>query len=472
MEQRLASGASVGAGSSLRLFVLVSLLVCFAAGAGFAWSPPVALAVVGAGGWVILALLNPTAGLLTLLAYTSLHPVLVKVVYDEHPLARVWKDGALLWLLLMWLVHRWGARGRAMRWGTAEWVLTAFALLTFVHLFNPNIYSLSSALADVRWITLPLLLYFMGRDLFAGERLGKLLLFIGILSAVHAVYGILQQFIPYPWLMEVGATRPHAPSGTMVGGYTRSFSTMDPYLFGALMSFGAVAGLGMALRGEKGAFRWLAMAFLTSLGAVLSLARYAWVMLWVGYVSLGLWTRSRLVIALAIGALIALQIPVEGLWRERTQDVRAPFAPTSTVTARMTFWKKALQEVWEHPFGMGLGTLGIGRWSEDSPRLFGYTTGADNNYLYILVETGWVGLLLYLWALGSILVVGWRKIRRMPHSPERTGAVVAWSILLQSAVGNLVNFSTFLPPVSWCMWLCAGALMGQTDSAERSEGVE
>jgi len=110
---------------------------------------------------------------------------------------------------------------------------------------------------------------------------------------------------------------------------------------------------------------------------------------------------------------------------------------------------------------MGLGTLGIGKWSEDSPRLFGYTTGADNNYLYILVETGWVGLLLYVCALGSILVIGWRMIKGMPGGFQRVWAVVAWTMILQSAVGNLVNFSTFLPPVSWSLWLCSGALMAQ-----------
>jgi O-antigen ligase len=178
-------------------------------------------------------------------------------------------------------------------------------------------------------------------------------------------------------------------------------------------------------------------------------------------VCIAAWTRHRLAIALAIVALIAIQLPVEGLWRERAQDVLAPFAPTSTVSVRITFWKKAIREVWQHPFGMGLGTLGIGKWSEDSPRLFGYTTGADNNYLYILVETGWVGLLLYVYALGSILVMGWRMIRAMADGVQRVCAVIAWTMILQSAVGNLVNFSTFLPPISWSLWLCAGALMAQ-----------
>lgn len=464
MEQRFAPRAPVAAGSSLRLFVPVSLLVCFAVGAAFAWSPAVALAVLGVGGWVVLSLWHPIPGLLALLAYTSLHPVLVKVVYEDHPLARVWKDAAVLWLALVWLLYRWSNRERPLRWRAPEGVLTAFALLTVVHLFNPNIYSFSAALADLRWLTMPLLFYFFGKTLFAGERLRTLLVFIGVMAGVHAVYGLAQQFIPYRWLMEVGATRPSAPSGTMVGGYTRSFSTMDPYLFGALMSFGAVIALGMASRrGERNVLNWWMVALLTSAGAVFSLARYAWVMLWVGYVSIGAWTRSRLAIALAVAALIALQLPIEGLWRERTQDVLAPFAPTSTVSVRMTFWKKALREVWQHPFGMGLGTLGIGRWSEDSPRLFGYTTGADNNYLYILVETGWVGLLLYLTALGSILATGWRMIRGMPGGSQRVCAVIAWTLVLQSATGNVVNFSTFLPPVSWCLWLCAGALMAQKD---------
>jgi len=462
MEQRLASRASVVASFSPRLFILFSLLACLAAGATFAWSPPAVLAVLGLGGWLLLSLVHPAAGVLALLAYTSLHPVLVKVVYEEHPVARVWKDGAVLWLALVWLAYRWTNRERPLRWGGTEGGLAAFAFLKGGPLFNPNIYSFSAALADLRWLTMPLLFYFFGKTLFARERLRTLLVFIGVLAGIHAVYGLVQQFIPYRLLMEVGATRPGAPSGTMVGGYTRSFSTMDPYLFGALMSFGAVVSLGMAsLRRERSALNWLLVALLTSAGAVFSLARYAWVMLWVGYVCIAAWTRHRLAIALAVAALIAIQLPVEGLWRERTQDVLAPFAPTSTVSVRMTFWKKAIWEVWQHPFGMGLGTLGIGKWSEDSPRLFGYTTGADNNYLYILVETGWVGLLLYVCALGSILVIGWRMIKGMPGGFQRVWAVVAWTMIVQSAVGNLVNFSTFLPPVSWSLWLCSGALMAQ-----------
>ena len=469
MEQRFASRPSIAAGFSLLLFVLGSLLTCLTIGAAFAWSPPVALAVLGVGGWVVLSLFHPASGLLALLAYTSLHPVLVKVVYEEHPLAKVWKDGAVIWLLLAWLAYRPVKREQPLHWGIPEWGLTAFTLLTLVHLFNPYIYSFSAALADLRWLTMPILFYFFGKTLFAGERLRTLLVFMGVLAGIHAVYGLAQQFIPYRWLMEVGATRPSAPSGTMVGGYTRSFSTMDPYLFGALMAFGAAIALGMAsLRGEKNRLRWWTVAGLASAGAVFSLARYAWVMLWVGYVSVAGWTRSRLALTLALVALGALLLPVEGLWRERAQDVLAPFAPASTVSVRMTFWKKAIREVWRHPFGMGLGTLGIGKWSEDTPRLFGYTTGADNNYLYILVETGWVGLLLYLIALGSILVIGWRMIRRMPVGSQRACAIAAWTIVLQSAVGNMVNFSTFLPPVSWFLWCCAGSLMTQVDRT--SEG--
>jgi O-antigen ligase len=465
MGHQLISSQAV-AGFRLRVFVVLSLLTCVAAGAAFAWSPPTVLAVLSVGGWVMLSLWHPALGVLALLAYTSLHPVLVKVVYDQHPIARVWKDAAVLWLLLVWLAHRWSNKERPLRWGVTEVTLTVFALLTVVHLFNPKIYSFSAALADLRWITMPMLFYFFGKTLFGGERFRLLLVFIGVLAGIHALYGIAQQFIPYRWLMEVGATRPGAPSGTMVGGYTRSFSTMDPYLFGALMSFGAVVALGMAsLREARNQLHWVLVALLTSAGAVLSLARYAWVMLWVGYVCIAAWRRSRLAIALAVAALIAIQLPVEGLWRERAQDVLAPLAPTSTLSIRMTFWKRAIQEAWQHPFGMGLGTLGIGKWSEDSPRFFGYTTGADNNYLYILVETGWVGLLLYLFVLGSILVFGWRTVGSMPEGAQKVCVVVAWTVTLQSAVGNLVNFSTFLPPVSWVLWLCAGALM-----AEQSEG--
>lgn len=461
MEQRTAPHTPVAAALPLRFLIALSLLTCFVAGIAFAWTPPLTLAVLGVGGWLLLSLWNPTAGVLVLLAYTSLHPVLVKVVYEDHPIARVWKDGAVLWLAFVWLFHRWMRRERPLRWGTTEVALAAFAALTVVHLFNPNIYSFSAAVADLRWLTMPLLFYLFGKTLFAGERLRMLLLFLGILATIHAVYGLLQQFIPYRWLMEVGATRPSAPSGTMVGEYTRSFSTMDPYLFGALTSFGAVVALGMTAGRARSRASWLVAVLLNSLGAVFSLARYAWVMLWVGYVSVGAWLRHRLAIALAALALSALLFSPEGLWRERTQDILAPFAPTSTVGIRMTFWRKALREVWQHPFGLGLGTLGIGRWSEDSPRRIGYTTGADNNYLYILVETGWVGLLLYLYALGSILVLGGRMIRRMPSRAPRAEAVVAWTVVLQSAVGNLVNFSTFLPPISWSLWLCAGALMSQ-----------
>lgn len=454
--------------SPLRLLGATSLLACFAAGAVLAWSPALALAVIGVGSWVLLSLWHPAAAVLALLAYTSLHPVLVQVVYDNHPLARVWKDGAVLWLALVWLFHRQVRQERPLRWGAAEVALVAFAALTVVHLFNPNIYSFSAAVADLRWLTMPLLFYPIGKTLFAGERLRTLLVFLGVLAAMHAVYGLAQQLIPYRWLMEVGATRPHAPSGTMVGGYTRSFSTMDPYLFGALMSFGAVTALGMATGRDRGGALWLFAALLSSLGALFSLARYAWVMLWTGYVSIGMWGRHRLALVLAVLALGALLLSPPGLWRERTQDILSPFAPTSTVSIRMSFWKRALHEFWQHPFGLGLGTLGIGRWSEDSPRRLGYTTGADNNYLYILVETGWVGLLLYLYALGSILVLGGRMIRRMPAGASRSRALVAWTVVLQSAVGNLVNFSTFLPPVSWSLWLCAGALMSlQEESTQQ-----
>lgn len=447
----------------IRILAFVSIALCFVVGALFSWSPAIAIAALGVTVWGVMSLLSPTLATLTLIAYTSLHPVFVKVVYNDHALARVWKDGAVLWLMLVWVAYQLTTRrGRSIRWGVTETWLILFVAITFLHLFNPNIYSFSAALADVRWLALPVLFYFLGKTLFDGRRASLLVVFLGILSAVHAVYGLVQQILPYSWLMQVGATAPHTPSGTMIGDYTRSFSTMDPYLFGALMSFGTVFAISMT-KHAKTPVRWAMVALLTTGGAIFSLARYAWVMWWVGCVAMGAWTRSRLAISLAVAGVLMLLLPLEGLWRERRQDVINPLAPTSTVSIRVGFWKRALSQVWQYPFGMGLGTLGIGRWSEDAPRLLGYTTGADNNYLYILVETGWVGLTVYLSALVSILLYGGRAIRAMSDHFRRSQAAALWSVVLLSAIGNLVNFSTFLPPISWSLWCCAGALMSMVE---------
>jgi hypothetical protein len=142
------------------------------------------------------------------------------------------------------------------------------------------------------------------------------------------------------------------------------------------------------------------------------------------------------------GVLIVLLLP-DGAWENLA-------APGGSLSDRMLHWREALNGVRDYPvFGMGPGAR--------------HRRFYDNQYVFLLAETGFTGLLLFLWWLASLARGLWQ--RSGGPGPGKLWAMAALAALAGIAVQGLaaVSFLSVMPAAIF-YWL-AGFALAQREPA-------
>jgi O-antigen ligase len=138
-------------------------------------------------------------------------------------------------------------------------------------------------------------------------------------------------------------------------------------------------------------------------------------------------TASMVVLVLAAGyGATLLAGDVDPVAKHRAETLANPFTEYS-VRARLDIWDRALDRAVDEPLGTGLGT--VGRATIEHGRTAVYT---DNSYLKILQEQGFLGALLFLFAVLGAVALCWRRLARAGPASRPLG------------VAALVAFTTFL----------------------------
>ena len=125
------------------------------------------------------------------------------------------------------------------------------------------------------------------------------------------------------------------------------------------------------------------------------------------------------------------------------------FLRISKDTSRLDFWRDSLVIVKDHPFGIGLATFrqvfpvyNVSTISETTPYY------AHNDYLQLLVETGWIGFAALVGGFYIFLVRSFRKVRKMRLQADPLGfflAVGALSGLVSMAFHSFFDFNLQMP---------------------------
>jgi len=144
------------------------------------------------------------------------------------------------------------------------------------------------------------------------------------------------------------------------------------------------------------------------------------------------------------------------------------FLKLSTDASRLDFWRDSLAIIQAHPFGTGLSTckqvFAVYNISTSTEVV---VTHLHNDYLHLLVETGWIGFLALASGLAVFLIGSFRKVRNLDlkDDPLRfflaTGALSGLtSIVFHSFFdfnlhipANCVYFVTLMAIVYTCAWL-------------------
>ena len=187
--------------------------------------------------------------------------------------------------------------------------------------------------------------------------------------------------------------------------------------------------------------------------------------------------RTRLLVAgacLLLVALLALLphgMQKEGAFRfdERKSDAFTTLAKTfspADARGRLTVWRHTLEMVRDHPL---LG-VGPGNWQYRYPR---YDKGdwitdnaapqrPHNDFLWILSETGILGLIAYLWMIYTLCKTVWARLRHHPGAPH-----TLWAFGLAVGILALLGHSLFSFPreriaPSMMLWMGLGCIASLT----------
>jgi len=130
-----------------------------------------------------------------------------------------------------------------------------------------------------------------------------------------------------------------------------------------------------------------------------------------------------------------------GMFLLRAESPRQSLLPFFSMASRLTYWKDTWEIIRAHP----LTGVGFGNFDLTGSRY------AHNSFLQLWAEAGLVNIASFLWLIAIILKNSWR-------SSERTLKAGLFAGVCVFLVHNLMDFSFFLPAVSFIWWIMLGLL--------------
>jgi O-antigen ligase len=318
-----------------------------------------------------------------------------------------------------------------------------------------------------------LLFFIVVRALLSeGDRVPQLLRWLMVAGAAQGAIGAVLMLLPpiqqlnllsslrvigYP-ISDVLRYVP-GPNNTYTDQLRAIGTSIDPNVFGGTLML-ALAAIVVQWAAPQPLLRRSVLVLLaipTSAGILLSLSRASWLGLAAGLLLVGVLRYRRIVVlALACG-LVLLATP-------RGQDVVERFISGFSIADRATAFRfgeyaNALVLIQRYPLlGIGFGL---------SPDI-DVTAGVSSVYLLVAEQTGLVGLVVYLVALGSVWLVGLRALRRTTDA-RRQGIVAALLAALSGALvtGLLDHYfaNQAFPHAVALFWLYAAALVQSASPA-------
>jgi O-antigen ligase len=181
---------------------------------------------------------------------------------------------------------------------------------------------------------------------------------------------------------------------------------------------------------------WGSLTALYLVGMFLSFGRSAWISFVIGMMFIGLRRHKWLMIVAPLGLAVALLL-VPAI-AERFSDISLTnlSAGDNTLAGRIRLWGAAMSLFPSHPL-IGVG-IGVGRYLVGET-LQQYSWAIHNDYVSVLLETGLVGLALFLiwhgqWVFSLLHIYNISK-----HDYDKTLALAALAVLIVSLVARITD---------------------------------
>ncbi|CCF84496.1 putative O-antigen polymerase (fragment, part 2) [Nitrolancea hollandica Lb] len=230
-------------------------------------------------------------------------------------------------------------------------------------------------------------------------------------------------------------------------------TSVDPNSFGGLLAVIFVLAGSQVIARHRVIPRWVTVPAVMLSGAAMlfTQSRGSWVGAAAGLALVALLRYRRLLIPMALGAAA---IPVLGIgahFIDRfAQAVRLEDPATKL---RLSEYQNAFEIIRQHPlFGVGFGQA-------PSVEL---QTGVSSIYLTIGEQTGLLGAALFVLAVGSILLTGFRYWRGRRDSPEGDLSLTLLAALGSALTIGLVDhyfFNITFPHMAALFWILSGLVL-------------
>lgn len=227
-------------------------------------------------------------------------------------------------------------------------------------------------------------------------------------------------------------------------------TSVDPNSFGGLLAVIFVLAGSQVIARHRVVPRWLTVptAALTGAAMLFTQSRGAWVGAAAGLAVVAVLRYRRLFIPMALGAAAVPALGIGAHFIDRfAQAVRLQDPATKL---RLSEYQNALAIIRQHPF-FGVG---FGQAPSVEPQ-----TGVSSIYLTIAEQTGFLGVVLFLLAVGSILLAGFRYWRERRDSPEGDLSLTLLAALGSALTVGLVDhyfFNISFPHMAALFWILSG----------------
>lgn len=177
----------------------------------------------------------------------------------------------------------------------------------------------------------------------------------------------------------------------------------------------------------------IALLLTKSIGALLSLF-FGFTMY---FALLNNFKKKQIIILIAILLILGSTLIL------RSTTHKQHIQPIFSTLMRLSYWKNSLIIIKAHPLsGTGLGNFNLPQCRY-----------AHNSYLQIWAEMGLLGIISFLWLIISIVKQSLKNIWHSDYKNEYAALLSAISIFL---IHNFIDFSFFLPEVSFIWWIILG----------------
>ncbi|MDW7690502.1 O-antigen ligase family protein [Flammeovirgaceae bacterium SG7u.111] len=425
--------------------------------------PIVIVAAVIGGPFIISAMFKPKVGVYLMIFISVFMSVLLKLL-SGIPIGLV-MDFTILCMMLGMLYRCYLSRDWSIFHTPITIPIVLWAAYNVLEFANPIASSRVAWFYVVRPVVGYIQIFFITYGILkTPTQLKNILVFLLCMSSISGIWGLYQYFFGYFDFEMRHIIRNDAVHLVFIQGRWRSFGTMgSPAHYGIVMAYMSIVGF-LMLRLK---FHWLLKVCLVIMalccfgGMIYAGARSAYAVLPIaGACIVGLSKSVKmyvLAVIAGIGLFIVIIMPTNNYHIKRIQSTFNASEDKSYLE-RQHNRDRIKPWILKHPIGGGLGSTGVwgGRFS---PGSFLASFPPDSGYVRVAVETGWIGLIIYLFLWANLLIKGaWGYFFNMKDPELKTIALCIIVIIFPLAVVELAQEILVKLPSNFLFWIYVAIL--------------